>query len=281
MMARQKESELLYWLISQDEEVRILVVEGYTDLRFWSLLAPMSQRHNTLVYSIDHFEVVGAPNSARERAMILASRLLTTRVKDRVLFFLDADADLILGKPCPENVILTDFRDIEAYAYHLEAMRAVLFSFGDDPDTALDLMRSLDLILRPCGILRLFDAIANLHLPFQKTWGEKLRTQIGGVLDRPEVVTRDLLRRLLQNASISLRQLDEVEAQFQQVVVDMAHTRTADLAHGKDLVSAISWRFKVDHQHAESAVLAALAGSHSYIASLPRMATAKEFVLRP
>ena len=106
----------------QDEEIQLLFVEGNTDLRFWSLLVPMSQRTRTIIYAIDCIEVRDAPNSTRDRAIVLAQRLLETEVRERVRFFLDADADRLLGRPCPLNVILTDFRDLEAYAFQVDAM---------------------------------------------------------------------------------------------------------------------------------------------------------------
>jgi len=275
-----EENELLYWLGEQELDIFLLLVEGNTDIRFWSLLAPIALRNRTVIYPIDRIDVPGGPRSARGRALFLADRLRQTEVSDRVKFFLDADADHLLGRNCPLNVILTDYRDLEAYAFHVEAMRSVLFSFGHDPDGAEAALAVLGRIVRPCGLVRLMDEIHQLALPFQRTWRSGLTRQIKGAKQDPQVPTSILFRALLQNADISLSRLTWAEGCLQAVAADYAAVDTLSLAHGKDLISAISWRFTVGYDEAERAVLAALAESRHRILQQPQLRLAHDFVLQ-
>ena len=278
-MARMKIEELEYRLRNADQDMCVLIVEGETDLRFWSLLAPTVQRNRTEIYPINALEVPSETNSNKERALTLAKRLVSSDLADRVKFFLDADADRLLDRPCLSNVILTDFRDLETYAFDIAAVRVMLFSFDVDPDLAPDIMVSLSAPLRECGLIRLFDAVEELQLPFKRSWGDKLSRQISGSSARPEIRRSFLLRTLLQNANLSLKRLEWAESQVVAATEKWKNLSTLEIIHGKDLVSMVSWRFTVSYEEAQRAVLAGLAAVSERISQYPQLRSAKEFAL--
>lgn len=278
MAERIKQNELLYRLSRQDPDSLVLFVEGFGDLRFWSLMVPISQRVRASVYPIQIVEIEGGAEGERGRALQLAEALWETDVRDRVLFFIDADYDRLLGRQHRPNVVLTDYRDLEAYAYELDALTALLFSMGEDPGAAGQLAAICDAVLRPCGTLRLADATHRHRLPFQQTWGDRLRRHIRGPRNNPHIDVDQAIRVLLQNRGEGPADAPTIRAQYDAVAQQLCGAPSRDFVHGKDLINVIAWRFQTTLEEAERALLGALAASLDRIRTLPNITAIEAFV---
>jgi hypothetical protein len=278
MAERITQRELIYRLERQDPDSFVLIVEGDDDLRFWSLLVPVSQRNRTMVYPVRTIDVVGADDGERGRALKLAEHFWGTPLQDRVLFLLDADYDRLTGRAHNANVVLTDFRDLEAYAYDLGAVECLLFAMREEPALARQVLAAFDLILRPCGYLRAADALNDLKLPFQRTCGDRLRRYIEGPRSNPRVELDRLIGALLQNNDQSLAEVPAVRARYDEANASFNAVASPDLIHGKDFVNAIAWRFGIGIAEAERALLGCLASTIDRIRGLPTIMQVEQFV---
>ena len=102
--------------LQRDPQRRVLFVEGLRDLAFWKILVPIMERANTVIYPISEILIDIENGGERGRLFAFARLIQGGPLQARVRFFADADYDRILNIECPENVVLTDWRDLEAYA---------------------------------------------------------------------------------------------------------------------------------------------------------------------
>lgn len=270
--------ELIYLLERQDPQGLVLIVEGDDDLRFWSLLVPFSQRSRTTVYPARRIEIEGVEGGERGRALRLAEALWGTSVQDKVLFLVDADHDRINGKCYNSNVVFTDFRDLEVYAYNQSALEVLLFSMREDPSLSAQTLAAFDAILRPCGLLRIADFLNDLRLPFQRTLGGKLRKYVAGTKSNPRIEPDRLIGSLLQNNHESLTDVARVRMMYDDAESAFGSLPSPDLVHGKDFVGAVAWRFGLNWAEAERAILSCLGSCAAMVRSLPNLAKVEQFV---
>jgi hypothetical protein len=103
--------------LHQDPERHVLFVEGNRDVAFWKSVVPFVERGNSVVYPISELDIpVPVQGGHRGRLLWYAAQVSGSPHRGRILFFVDADQDRILGIDGPENVIFTDGRDLESYA---------------------------------------------------------------------------------------------------------------------------------------------------------------------
>src|ERR1700731_4950895 len=111
---RWKLSEFIYEM-QQDTDRRVFFVEGIRDQVFWSKSLQLARRSGTVVYAISTLDCGAVPGGERGRLLWAAEQLSSSSIAERLQFFADADFDRLLRRKNPDNMILTDGRDLESY----------------------------------------------------------------------------------------------------------------------------------------------------------------------
>jgi hypothetical protein len=213
----------------------MVFVEGLRDLAFWRKLSPVSERINSVIYSIDSIEIECAAGGNKGRLIALATKLNTAGFGERVKFFVDADYDHFIKKQHPSNVIITDYRDIEGYAFNEETIgEIVLTGLAKQKDINFIFCSLINLCF-PIGVLRLLSESESLELPFNKTFKNKGRSKIIKKNGTDQIIdTKALISKLLQNAQISLSKLEGLQDDFEKLLAKEKSTDYRLIIHGKD-----------------------------------------------
>lgn len=237
-------NELLFEL-DQDQKRRILFVEGARDMAFWREIVPSMERGDTVVYAISEVECEKVLGGERGRLMWCAINVQPiTRMNERLLFFADADYDLILGNEIPTNVVLTDGRDLESYALTPKAFRRLAMrGLAGSQEYAETLLSWVISVTRPIGLLRIASARNSLDLPFAHSFLRGISRFLVGAKLAAVLEVDGLLRALLQNAKISLSRITEIKRQLESEIDRQLAVTDSRVVHGKDLVRSLSWLF--------------------------------------
>jgi len=157
--------------LEQDTSRRVLFVEGLRDISFWKAVVPPSERKDTVVYTIGEIEIEASVlGGERGRLKHFAEQILPTTVAPRVLFFADDDCSSLVGACVPSNVVLTDGRDVEAYALTPSTFeRLCVTGLAKSEAFACDLFECVVRIGRAAGLVRVTSDSEEWDLPFQKT----------------------------------------------------------------------------------------------------------------
>jgi hypothetical protein len=213
-----------------------LYVEGRRDRLFFLWLLGPTRPKGAIVLEIGSVAVdADGQNSQREKLMRFARQASTEELNIRC--FADADFDRLRNIPCPSNVWLTDFRDLEGYFLQEHCIRKILLlavvSVELTPATILSQVRA---IARPLGVLRLLSIQEDLKLPFQARPPDRNMTKTDrGV----EIDFEAYLQTLLQDANISLKKLEEIKAKHSALLKEMEKIPDSELMHGKDCIAVI------------------------------------------
>lgn len=251
-------AELLFEL-EQDKARAILFVEGTRDLGFWRELFPLNDRGNVVIYPISVVECPSIEGGERGR-LIWCAEEFTHHPEHQVLFFGDADSDEILMRCLPQNVILTDGRDLESYGISDECFdRIAMTGLGLAESKSKQLFACIETVARPLGLVRI--AVARLQssntdgtpkLPFQKTLSRGVSRFVNGSKTSAQFDLNRFLQNLLQNAEISLKNLEGMVQLFHVERSNQSKLSHEKVVHGKDLVLILSWFFNVNEEYAES-----------------------------
>jgi len=217
-----------------DPKLRILFVEGGRDLAFWRKLVPISQRYNSTVYNIQIVEMDCNEGGNKGRLIELAKNITELGFIDRVKVFVDADNDHVLPKQYPDNVILTDYRDLESYGFSIECIEEIVTTgLAKEKLSTAKIIDNLIKIAYPIGVLRILSDDGTLKLGFSKTFKENGRKKY---IDhsKHELKIDDLLRSLLQNSSISLGMLANYQEQLSLKCINLDNLDKKLIIHGKD-----------------------------------------------
>lgn len=276
--------EFLYDL-EQDVKKRVLFVEGKRDMAFWRELIPPSIRGDTVIYQINELEISNVISGGeRGRLMWCAKQLSSLPCSDRVRFFADADGDRLLNNSVPENVWLTDGRDLEGYAQSPANVQQICSrGFPEIPAGRFEVIQLWTTgITRSIGVLRTVSARLNLDLPFQRTLqgnGRQNRLKrfligsgIGAHLDLEKIGTT-----LLQNASIPLPQLQEVMDQYNTEKERLSSYKDLQVVHGKDYLLGLSVALNIDVAQTERLLFTNL--DYNSVLKFPNINRTKEWVL--
>ena len=247
--------------LREDESLRILFVEGSTDVLLWKHIVPIPDRNNTVVYSIESVEVEVDAGGNRQRVVQLASLTEQWDEANRLNFFVDADYNRYKGTDTSSRVTLTDGRDVESYVLDEDAMTCLAqLGLGLNMSAVNVLKGSINALLRPVGLLRIASEQNDWKLPFQSCFKEgslrrffserrgvhrvdfsRLVASIEGLLDVGTVSRTDL--------TLATTTLDE----------KLADEPSAYIIHGKDLVSFFSYFFKISLEAASGLIALSIA----------------------
>jgi hypothetical protein len=230
-----------------DPTRRVLFVEGERDLAFWRAMVPYKSRTRSVVYPAKLLHVESCVGGERGRAVFAANAIANEA--QGVRFFLDADHDRLLAREGqhPSCVVLTDGRDLEAYAWNQECLERLLDQFARRAHTS-EIQTCIERICRPIGLLRMISDSENLRLPFQRTLTEganQTKTRLTRYIDgkpTPDVSLdlKKLIEALLQNADQSLKHTEGLVAQIEREEAKRKDVGSGQIVHGKDMTSMLS-----------------------------------------
>jgi hypothetical protein len=152
-----------------DPARRELYVEGVRDRIFLGWLAGSRLQRSTIIVQSAQVEIPLGEGGERGRLLEFARQCIG-RAPPSIAFFADADVDPLLGLAEPQNVWLTDHRDMEAYVLNVTCIdKALRVGFAcDDPD-AQTLLSAVMRVARTVGALQVVSGERKAKFPFQST----------------------------------------------------------------------------------------------------------------
>jgi len=241
-----------------DPKLRILFVEGGRDLAFWRKLVPISQRYNSTVYNIQIVEMDCNEGGNKGRLIELAKKITELGFIDRVKVFVDADNDHVLPKQYPDNVILTDYRDLESYGFSIECIEEMVSTgLAKEKINIAQIIDNLIQVGYPIGILRILSEEGTQKLGFSKTFKENGRKRY---VDhgKSELKIENLLRSLLQNSNISLSLLDNYQTQLHGKCINLDGLDKKLIIHGKDWLFFLGIALGINQNEVEPLIFMAI-----------------------
>jgi hypothetical protein len=177
-----------------------------------------------------------------------------------VSFFADADNDRVLQVPKPENVTLTDGRDLESYALSEHCMiRLCFLGIGASEIEAAGLLPVIAAVTRPIGVLRILSARERIGLAFQRTLRERrIRRFLRGDYLGITLDIERLMSALLQNSHISLTQKDAFLERLTAETERCSGFGDHQIIHGKDFIAALASIFDMPPETMEKFVFACI-----------------------
>lgn len=268
-------------LLRVDPEVRILIVEGEGDLRFWRRMVPESERRSTQVYSITTVEIESESTGNKDRALTFARFCSSIKHSDRIHFFLDGDSDAALGIKHPVNVTLTDGRDMESYCLD-SFVTEVIFDCGVSSKQLVRQQFSNSVVsaLRPIGNLRNASQRKKLGLPINGSIGDgRLKKSLS--IEKNGTVTCDFNRLF---SSIDGKCRDHgIETHNLHALIDEENRVTSSLpnmliVHGKDLVAFFAKVLDIDMEQCHRICSLSMSSRQDVMRSYPNMASVEGWV---
>ncbi|UTV29911.1 DUF4435 domain-containing protein [Photobacterium atrarenae] len=244
---------------SLDNDVSFMFVEGDRDLSFWRKVIPITERNNTQIIQIRSLSDLDAVEGGEKGRLILLSNLFQEHgLSERIRVFVDADNDYISSKEYTESVLLTDFRDLEAYCFQdaclNEFFETGLAKSNIDVQKIKENLVSLSL---PIGFLRYVSEHEDLKLPFQKSFDKNGRRKFMDrkqpIIDRSKLVTT-----LLQNAKVSVKECDRILGTLDDLTKTFETFEVRKIIQGKDWLFFLGELFDIPSDQVESQLFLAL-----------------------
>ena len=250
--------EISSWL-KQDPMLKILFVEGKRDLALWRKIAPITERKNSKVFAATAISQDSDKDGNRGKLIALANELKELGFSERVLIFIDADNDHVLEVAHAENIRLTDFRDIESYAFNEKSLNtAINIGLAKDDINIKSILRKLENLCYPIGVMRAVSARHDLKLAFQKTFVKNGRKRFICHKETETLLKGDLLRTLLQNSNIPLSKLAEIEQITTESQNKYNDIEKRKILHGKDWTHVLSYLMNVEVEVVEPLIFVSI-----------------------
>lgn len=234
---RVKFSEILAQL-KLDASLRLLLVEGLRDFAFVHRIVNVQECNSLLIYTSGNMEVEGcAEGGERGRAIKVANDFAVHGYSARVVAFVDADEDHLLNISYGDNVVFTDFRDLEAFGLELKVVeRIYLDAFarvGVDVESVVEKLIEDSLYI---AAVRLYSKVDNLNLPVNAVVDKVRRC-----LDRDCCFDRArFLRAILSKKYGSISSFDECNSEIQQCQYFLKLFDPRRAVRGKDWVALLA-----------------------------------------
>lgn len=216
-----------------DPDKKAIYVEGQTDRLFFEYLFENQVKDDTVFFEIETVDIQKVKKGGnRERLLSFASNVEFSDA--RIRCFIDADFLRILKKTIPKTIILTDFRDLEAYLYEQNYLnKFIKVGLKTDkitPEFILDEISNA----REIAIIRLCSEENGFNLPFQKTNKNFSRYYAYG----KGVNLTKYISALFQNCKKRPKIADFNKA-LDESKKKCASIADRDLIHGKDVLEII------------------------------------------
>lgn len=233
-----------------DSERKILVVEGREDRLFLEYLTDYNLK-NTIILEINSVKIeVDVKGGNRGRILYFSSLSENERVK----FLIDRDYSTFTDEVFKNNVILTDYKDLESYLYEEVFMQKFIkLGLKTEKIDAEHLLNEL-YKARFFGILRITSILYNLNLSVNKT-NERFSkyVEINKELN-VSIKEKEYFTSVISNSNIKPK-FSELEELFNNTQSNYSDVENRLIVHGKDaiqLVSEISARLGVVRENIEN-----------------------------
>lgn len=264
--------------LQSDPQRKVLFVEGNRDLAFWRDVVPVSERVNTVVYSISSIEVKIEKGGERGRLLALALLAAASTCDSRIRFFADADYDEILDNPIPTNVITTDGKDLESYAINCECIDYLIdIGFASLSDRLKNSYYDLCKIARPLAYLRILSERNQLDLPFQRTLEDGKMAKYIDLKDF-SLKVQPLIRSLLPNCGMSLSRLDEISGFYAEEMRAQSTRPSEKLIHGKDFIQILALHTRDTAEAADRYLFLTISRFKNEIRRMPKIGMAENWI---
>lgn len=231
-MIRRK-PEAIVKAFEMDPNKKALYVEGKSDRLFLEYLFQDKIQDETIFFEIETVDIPEIEEGGnRERLMKFSSEIEKSTAK--IKCFVDADFSRLLNEAIPKTIILTDFRDLEAYLYDkkyfLKFIKIGLKTDKLTPELIFDELSKA----RDIAILRVCSAENKLDLPFKRT-NENFQRYYEF---KNGLNLKKYIAALMQNCS-KKHELTEIESYFNNAKEKYKTINDRDFLHGKDVLEII------------------------------------------
>lgn len=233
--------------LKMDPALIILFVEGARDLAFWRKYAPIGNRINSVVYSASLIFLPDACEGGEKGKLLKLVEILDNsdifNISNRVKVFVDADNDRLLGTLHLSNVVLTDYRDLESYAFNDDTLIDIVHTGLAKTHLIIqDLINEIKEFCLPISGLRLVSERDAYKLAFQRTFENgKRKKYIVKNANKNVIDSEALIATLMQNGKVSLSKKVEIKDKLVNIIPTIASVDLRQILHGKD------WTFFLAH----------------------------------
>ncbi len=269
----------LQQLLMSDTDLRVLFVEGVTDVTLWKLFVPVVERESGTVYSIDEIDLVVDAGGNKARVLELARITADWPEADRLHYFVDSDFDRILGFEHIARVTTTDGRDIESYALDTEVLDCLCdIGVGGVKTTSDEISSQVDLLLRPVSEVRIASLSRNWSLPFQETLADgslkRFFRQRRGVAE----LDRGALLQALASRAQAYVSDEELIAESDAFKESLNALPAFEIIHGKDLIALLGWALALPLHVIQGLMVLSMNACSSALGRHPNISKVREWV---
>lgn len=236
-----------------DLKRKTLFVEGNEDRLFLEYIVDKEIDDDICIYEIDSIECPSQIEGGEKGRILYLSELLKNK-KINIHFFIDSDFHGIMNIKTAPNVILTDFRDIEAYLYDKEYFKKFIrIGLKSDRITA-DYLWDEICKCKEIGYLRLCSEINKYKLPF-KRMNENFHKYYKINADFSTSLLFDKYKKTLIQLNENKINISDLEINLRKINTQYEHLDCRLLIHGKDtlnLVKEIAKKLGVDKINVEA-----------------------------
>ena len=233
-----------------DFDRKILVVEGREDRLFLEYLTDNNLK-NTIILEIDSVKIEKDVKGGNRGRILYFSSLSEN---ERVKFLIDRDYSMFTNEVFKNNVILTDYKDLESYLYEEVFMQKFIkLGLKTEKIDAEHLLNEL-FKARFFGILRITSILYNLNLSVNKT-NERFSKYIE--IDKGlnvNIKEKEYFISVISNSNIKPK-FSELEVLFNDTQSNFSGVENRLIVHGKDaiqLVSEISAKLGIVRENIEN-----------------------------
>jgi hypothetical protein len=227
-----------------DPKRRHLFVEGLRDRNFLLWICGGEINSDLTVLTIDSVEFV-TPIAGGNRGRLVEFAKIAEGQTEAIMFFADADYDVLLERPLPRNLVVTDKRDLEGYTFNEISIDKILRLSLNSTNSADPIFRSIIEICKKVAWLRILSEENGLQLPFQET---NIKKYISREF-RYELDVAKFTRALMQNAGMSLSLIGDILEDLKKVEKRMASVEASVYIHGKDVLAVSDKVFRLHGLH--------------------------------
>lgn len=225
--------------LEMDPDRRILVVEGLEDRLLLEYICGKNKSKDSIILEISSVDIdISVEDGNRGRVIHFAS--LCNSKSDRISFFIDRDYQFVRNATLPSNVILTDYRDVEAYLLEeTNIEKFIKIGLNTDKIGASSFYDEISKA-RYFGFLRITSIERELKLAVNKT-NERLSKYIDISKEYDISILEDnYLTVIIQNTTERKYEKEELKKWMLEITEKYKDIDKRYIIHGKDLLSFIS-----------------------------------------
>ncbi|MER9229193.1 DUF4435 domain-containing protein [Mesorhizobium sp. M0664] len=218
--------------VQMDPERRHLFVEGYRNRNFLTWLCGNEIHSNVSVLPIDAIDFSEAVDGGNRGRLVEIARTIEGQT-DAIMFFADADYDILLKRKLLSNVFYTDRRDIEGYIFSERSLEKIFVLSLNTEKSSTNFFKLIVSICKRIASIRIYSEETSSRIAFKSTSLKRYITKDSMFLFNLEGYTR----ALLQNSNISLSRLESVLLGAKSIEERLDDLDHYEYIHGKDVIS--------------------------------------------